>query len=299
MEYVLRTSSICKKYGKNTVLNDLSINVPKGAIYGLVGKNGAGKTTLIRVVCGLQEPTKGEYTLYDCNNKDKNILQSRRRMRAVIETPAIYLNFSARDNIIQQYKLLGLPVDDGVDEILELIGLADTGKKIAKKFSLGMKQRLGIGMVLVGKPDFIVLDEPINGLDPQGIIEIRELLLKLNKEKKMTILLSSHILGELSRVATWYGFIDKGTLVKEISAEKLEESCRKSKQLTVDNVTALIYAFDKSGIEYEVIDDDKVNIFTSIGITRLSDLLKEVNCEILSFRENDETLESYYINLLS
>ena len=177
MDYVLRTNALCKKYKDFKALNGLSMNVPKGAIYGFVGKNGAGKTTLIRLICGLQEPTSGEYMLYGRKNTDKDILKSRRRMGAVVETPSIYFDMTAEENLKIQYRILGLPSFDGLNDILKLVGLEDTGRKKAKNFSLGMRQRLGIAVALVGDPDFLVLDEPANGLDPQGIIEIRELSL--------------------------------------------------------------------------------------------------------------------------
>ena len=183
MEYVLQTNSLTKKYKHFKALSELSMNVPKGAIYGFVGKNGAGKTTLIRLICGLQFPTSGGYTLYGRKDTDKDISKSRRRMGAVVETPSIYLDMTAQDNLKQQYSILGLPSYDGMQDILKLVGLSDTGKKIARHFSLGMRQRLGIAIALVGSPDFLMLDEPVNGLDPQGIIEMRELILKLNREQ--------------------------------------------------------------------------------------------------------------------
>lgn len=239
MDYVLRTNALCKKYRDFKALNGLSMNVPKGAIYGFVGKNGAGKTTLIRLICGLQEPTSGDYTLYGRKNTDKDITKSRRRMGAVVETPSIFLDMTAENNLRQQYRVLGLPSYDGLSEILKLVGLDNTGKKKAKNFSLGMRQRLGIAIALVGDPDFLVLDEPANGLDPQGIIEIRELILKLNLEQQITVLISSHILDELSKLATHYGFIDGGRLVKEMSAKELEAACRKCVRMEVSDTKAL------------------------------------------------------------
>ena len=227
MEYVLCVNALSKNYRHFKALNGLSMKVPKGSIYGFVGRNGAGKTTLIRMICGLQEPTAGEYVLYGRKNTDKDIAKSRRRMGAVVETPSVYLDMTARDNLMQQYKILGLPSYDGLDEILKLVGLEHTGKKKAKNFSLGMRQRLGIAVALVGTPDFLVLDEPINGLDPQGIVEMRELILRLNREQQITVLISSHILDELSRLATYYGFINNGHIIKEMSAEELEAACRK------------------------------------------------------------------------
>ena len=158
MEYVLQTNALSKHYKNFKALNGVSLNVPKGAIYGFVGKNGAGKTTLIRLICGLQEPTSGEYTLYGRKNSQKDIVKSRRRMGAVVETPSIYLNMTAEGNLRQQYRILGLPTFEGIDDILKLVGLTDTGKKKAKNFSLGMRQRLGIAVALAGDPDFLLLE---------------------------------------------------------------------------------------------------------------------------------------------
>ena len=189
MEYVLKVNSLSKNYKEFKALNGLTMNVPKGAIYGLVGKNGAGKTTLIRLICGLQEPASGDYSLYGIANSQKEIMKSRRRMGAVVETPSVYMDLSAADNLKEQYRILGIPSYEGIPELLELVGLGNVGNKKAKNFSLGMRQRLGIAVALAGEPDFLVLDEPINGLDPQGIIEMRELLLKLNRERQITVLI--------------------------------------------------------------------------------------------------------------
>ena len=166
MEYVLSTNALCKSYQHFKALNGLSMNVPKGAIYGFVGKNGAGKTTLIRLVCGLQEPSSGEYFLYGVSNRQKKIVESRRRMGAVVEIPSLYLEMTAADNLKEQYRVLGLPSYDGIADLLKLVGLEQTGRKKVKNFSLGMRQRLGIAIALAGDPDFLVLDEPVNGLDP-------------------------------------------------------------------------------------------------------------------------------------
>ena len=298
MDYVLRTNALTKNYRHFKALNGVSMNVPKGAIYGFVGKNGAGKTTLIRLICGLQEPTSGEYTLYGRKNNDKTIGKSRRRIGAVVETPSIYLEMTAEDNLKQQYNILGLPSFDGLYDILKLVGLDNTGKKKAKNFSLGMRQRLGIAIALVGDPDFLVLDEPVNGLDPQGIIEIRELILKLNRERQITVLISSHILEELSKFATYYGFIDAGRIVKEISAQDLEKACRKSVRIEVTNVGALVRVLDNFKMEYSVIDDTHADIFDKVNITQLTLALVEEKCEVLSLTEKDESLESYYVSLV-
>ena len=298
MDYVLRTNALSKKYKDYKALNGLSMNVPKGAIYGFVGKNGAGKTTLIRLICGLQEPTSGEYTLYGTRNTDKEILKARRRMGAVVETPSIYLDMAAEDNLKQQYRILGLPSYDGLEDILKLVRLDKTGKKKAKHFSLGMRQRLGIAIALVGDPDFLVLDEPVNGLDPQGIIEMREIILKLNREQQITVLISSHILDELSRVATHYGFIDKGQIVKEISAKELDTACRKCIRLEVTNTQTLSRVLDGMNVEYTIVSDKAADVYARINVSKLTLALAKENCEVISMKERDESLESYYVGLV-
>ena len=298
MDYVLKTNALCKKYKDYKALNGLSMNVPKGAIYGFVGKNGAGKTTLIRLICGLQEPTSGEYTLYGPKSTDKEILKARRRMGAVVETPSIYLDMTAEDNLKQQYRVLGLPSYDGLADILKLVRLEYTGKKKAKNFSLGMRQRLGIAIALVGDPDFLVLDEPVNGLDPQGIIEMRELILKLNREQQITVLISSHILDELSRLATHYGFIDKGQIVKEISAKELDTVCRKCIRLEVTNTRTLSRVLDGMNVEYTIVSDKAADVYARINVSKLTLALAKENCEVISMQEKDESLESYYVGLV-
>lgn len=298
MEYVLTTSALSKRYGKFQALNGLSMHIPKGAIYGFVGRNGAGKTTLIRLICGLQEPSNGSYSIYGIDSTDKNICKSRRRMGAVVETPSIYLDMTAVDNLKQQALILGLPSYDSIPEVLKLVGLENTGRKKARNFSLGMKQRLGIAVALMGNPDFLVLDEPVNGLDPQGIIEIRELILKLNKERQITVLISSHILDELSRLATHYGFIDKGQLVKEISAEELEAACRKCIKVEVTDTKALARVLDSEKLEYEIISNNTANIYGKVNISQLVLALAKENCELLTSHEQDESLENYFINLV-
>lgn len=298
MEYVLTTHALSKHYGHFKALNKLSMHVPKGAIYGFVGKNGAGKTTLIRLTCGLQMPTSGEYSLYGAANHQPEIIKSRRRMGAVVETPSIYLEMTAEENLKEQYRVLGLPAADGIPELLELVGLAEARKKKAKHFSLGMKQRLGIAVALSGDPDFLVLDEPMNGLDPQGIIEMRELILKLNREQQITVLISSHMLDELSRLASHYGFIDGGVMVKEISAEELEAACRKCMRVEVSSTKALARVLDSMNVDYKIISDITADIFAKLNISQLTLALAKENCEVIAVQERDESLENYYVSLL-
>lgn len=298
MEYVLQTKGLCKYYKNFKALNGLDMNIPKGSIYGFVGRNGAGKTTLIRLICGLQEPTEGTFLLYGKHHNEKGIERMRGRIGAVVETPSIYLNMTAEENLRQQYLILGLPSYEGIAELLKLVGLEHTGRKKAKNFSLGMRQRLGIAIALCARPDFLVLDEPVNGLDPQGIIEIRELILKLNREQEITFLISSHILDELSRLATHFGFIDSGRIVKEISAAELEEVCRKCKRITVSDMKALCRILDRQETAYQVISESEADIFGEITVSELVLSLKEENCEVYALTEKDENLETYFINLV-
>ena len=298
MEYVLTTQNLSKSYSKFQALDHFTMHVPKGAIYGFVGRNGAGKTTLIRLVCGLQSPTAGSYSIYGIDYKDKRISKSRRRMGAVVETPAIYMDMTAAENLKQQYLLLGMPSYEGIDDLLALVGLENTGKKKARNFSLGMKQRLGIAIALAGDPDFLVLDEPVNGLDPQGIIEIRELILKLNRERGITVLISSHILDELSRLATHYGFIDKGRMVKEMSAAELETACRKCMRVEVSQTAALSRVLEGVGVGYKILSDTTADIYAKLNISELTHALDGVDCELIALTERDESLESFFMELI-
>ncbi len=298
MDYVLKTNALCKQYKDFKALSGVTMSVPKGSVYGFVGRNGAGKTTLIRLICGMQFPTGGEFEIYGVKNNDPSITDSRKRIGAVVETPSLFPEMTAQDNLKYQYRLLGLPSFEGITELLKLVGLENTGKKKAKDFSLGMRQRLGIAVALCGNPDFLILDEPINGLDPQGIIEIRELILKLNKEKNITVLISSHILDELARLATHYGFIDKGSIVREMSAEELEAACRKCTRINVTNTFAAVRVLDETEFEYKVIGDNFIDIYAKPNISQLSAAFAKEKCEILSCTEHDETLEGFFISLV-
>ena len=219
-------------------------------------------------------------------------------MGAVVETPAIYMDMTAAENLKQQYLLLGMPSYEGIDDLLALVGLENTGKKKARNFSLGMKQRLGIAIALAGDPDFLVLDEPVNGLDPQGIIEIRELILKLNRERGITVLISSHILDELSRLATHYGFIDKGRMAREMSAAELEAACRKCMRVEVSQPAALSRVLDGMGVEYKLLSETTADIYAKLNVTALTHALDGVDCELISLAERDESLESYFMELV-
>lgn len=298
MEYVLETNNLEKRYKDFRALNHTNIHIEKGAIYGLIGKNGAGKTTLIRIICGLQKPTDGDFSIYGVKNSSGNISSVRKRMGAIIETPSIYGEMTARDNLVEQYKLVGMPSLDGIDELLKLVGLVETGKKKAKNFSLGMKQRLGIAIALASNPDFLILDEPINGLDPQGIIEIRELILKLNKEKRITILISSHYLDELSKIATHYGFLDNGSIIKEISSDELMKKMEHKIILKVSNTKEFVKYFEEHKISYEVMDSKTINVYGKYNLSKFINELFMKNLIADEVHEQEETLENYYMNLI-
>lgn len=297
MKYILTADNLNKNFRHSHALHNFSMHIPKGAIYGFVGENGAGKTTLIRTICGLQTPTSGTYSLYGVKNTDKRIREAQQRIGAVVESPAVYLDMNAENNLKHQYHVLGLPTYDGLKELLHLVGLEKTGRKKVRNYSLGMKQRLGIAVALAGNPDFLILDEPTNGLDPQGIIELRELILKLNRQRQITVLISSHNLDELSRTATHYGFIVDGSMVKEITAEELAKSCRKCAVLTVTDTGVLARALDLLGLEYDILSESTANVYGEIPISELTMEMAKDRCRILSLHEKDETLESYYINL--
>ena len=298
MEYILEAKNIEKKYGHFKALDNLDMHIPKGAIYGLIGKNGAGKTTLIRLLCGLQRPTSGEYTLYGTLNNSRKIAEERKRVGGIVETPSICLDMTAEDNLKEQYKIIGLPSYDNLQEILELVRLNNTGKKTAKHFSLGMKQRLGLAISLVGNPDLLILDEPINGLDPEGIIEIRELILRLNKEKGITFLISSHYLDELSKIATFYGIIDKGKIIKEIDKDELEQNFRTRTQINVSNLKECVKYLEEKNFTYKVISDSIVDIYEKINVSELVIALSKRNCIVNDYQEKGESLENYYLNLI-
>lgn len=298
MDYILQTDNLTKSYKKKiNVLDNVCMNVPVGSIYGFVGKNGAGKTTLMRVISGLNNPTSGTYSLYNTDYKDSKIGMVRKKFGAVVETPSIYLDLTAKENLLLQYKLHGIK-PDGLDDLLNLVGLPDTGKKKAKDFSLGMRQRLSIAFSLVSDPDFLILDEPINGLDPEGIVEVRELLLKLHNERNITILISSHILDELSRLATHYGFIDSGRLIKEMSAEELENACKKSMHLTVNDTKLFAEIMEKLNLNYTIISEHEAEIYSDTEVTPLVLALNDNGCNVISMTQNNESLESYFIKLI-
>lgn len=302
MEYVLETHGLCKRYGKQYAVNHVDMHIERGDIYGFVGENGAGKTTVIRLITGLAGVTEGDYRLFGAKNTDKGIYDAKRRVSAVVESPSLYLNLSAYDNMILQAKLLGLTDFSYIDETLETVGLGYVkgDKKRVRNFSLGMKQRLGIAVALLGHPDFIILDEPMNGLDPEGIVEVRELILKLNKEQNITFMISSHILDELSRVATKYGFIHKGKLIKEITRQELEEECKKCLELVVDDTKKLPEVLEgRLRLHgYKILQNNIVRIYDDIDISELISVCSSLGIKVQKVNTKNENVEEYYLNLM-
>ena len=270
------------------------MHVPKDSVYGLIGRNGAGKTTLMRLLTGVQRESGGSYSLFGVDKNSPEIKKERRRIGAMIESPSIFLDLSAEENLKMQYRILGLPSFSSIPEILDLVGLSNTGKKKVSSFSFGMKERLGIAMALAGHPDILILDEPINGLDPEAIVEMRELIIRLNREMHMTIIVSSHILDELSKVATYYGFLDDGVMVKEISAEEMAKECRKAMRIKVESLEKAALALSLSGWEYSVVDDDTLDVYGEIKIKDVVDCLKDAG--IIDVDKRNENLEGYFIS---
>jgi ABC-2 type transport system ATP-binding protein len=298
MENILVTKNLCKSYGKQKALDNLNLNVPNGSIYGFVGKNGAGKTTLIRLVCGLQYQDSGEVIINGVKNTDPKINSVRKKFGAIVETPALHLNMTAKENVRLQLDILGLKDEKKIDDLLEFVGLSNTGKKLAANFSLGMRQRLAIAIALCGDPEFLVLDEPVNGLDPQGIIDMRELLHKINQERKITILISSHILDELARVATHYGFIANGKIIAEISAEELEKSGQRHVTLFVNKTNGVEQAMSVFENEFEVVDNYTIVVHGSIIITELILALHKYGIVVDRLVDKEESLEERFFELL-
>lgn len=301
MDYVLRTFRLSKKYKRHLAVNQADMTICRGDIYGFVGENGSGKTTVIRLITGLIFPHSGSFELFGVSHDSKEIQQARRKVGAVVESPSIYPNMSAYDNLKMQCMILGIESDEKIAETLREVGLGDLlhEKKHAGNFSLGMRQRLGIAMCLLGDPEFLILDEPMNGLDPAGIVEIRELILKLNRERNITFLISSHILSELSLVATKYGIISKGHVIKEISADQLQKEMARTTELTVDRPEELETVL--SGLLPEGSLSHLPNGVRFSGEVDLNAVLSAVigaGIRIKSVNCHESTFEDYYLKTI-
>lgn len=292
-EVVLETNNLCKTYKKNEAVSNINMKIYKGDIYGFIGRNGAGKSTTLKMITGLIFPSEGTIKLF---GERRNSFSSR-RIGALIETPGLYSNLSAHDNMKIKAISMGVYDDEKINGLLRLVNLDDTGKKTVKKFSLGMKQRLGIAMALLGNPDLLILDEPINGLDPKGIREIRKIIQELNNTKKMTIVISSHILGELSKIATRYGIIRDGQLIEEISASELDKKCRTYLSIKTADPSRAIPVLEKELEikDYQVNENDEIWIYDNIESSKVNECLSKNSISISQIFYQKQDLESYFL----
>lgn len=296
-EILLQTTNLTKQFGRHRAVDQVNLHIKKGSIYGFIGRNGAGKTTCLKMISGLSKPSSGEITLFGYTGKDLKKVRS--RVGCLIEAPGLYGNMSAYENIKLKCKLFGIVKESYIQNILELVGLEQTGNKKTKQFSLGMKQRLGIGLALVGEPDLLILDEPINGLDPQGIAEMRDMIQKLNEEHNMTILISSHILEELSKIATDYGIIHNGVLVQELTREELLQRCRERIEITMEHPEQALPILDGMKIKnYQVVDKEHIHVFERLNDSAIMNMeLAKAGCLVKGISMKSEELENYFLNL--
>lgn len=295
MEYIIETEGLTKRYGKRLCVNNISIHIAKGDIYGFIGRNSAGKTTAMRLILGLARPTSGKIKLF--NSDDLNA--QRKKIGSLIEAPGLYKRCSALENM-KRFSILYGGDDKEIEELLSFVGLNGVGNKKVGQFSLGMKQRLGIAIALLGNPEVLILDEPVNGLDPAGIKEVRDLLLKLNKEKNVTIMISSHLLDELAKITTKYGIINNGVLVEEIDAQKLMERCKNNIVISCDRLQEA-----KELLESELkltnisIVNDKLHIVDEIESTdEINTLLVKNDFKVHEITINKNSFEDYFIERL-
>ena len=300
METVFSSNGLCKRYKKQMAVNCVNMHIQRGDIYGFVGENGSGKTTVIRLITGLIFPHSGDFQLFGVSNRSKNIGQARSRVGAIVESPSIYMNMSAYDNLKTQCAICGITDDQKILSVLEDVGLAELykDKKHASNFSLGMRQRLGIAMALLGDPEFLILDEPMNGLDPAGIVGIRELILKLNRERGITFLISSHILTELSLIATKYGIISKGRLIREITAQQLRDECAKTTYIVADDPEKLLEIVKNTVDNPCQYTPDGVNIQGNVDLNVLLQAILSGGVRILSINCRETSFEEYYLSLI-
>lgn len=297
---ILKTTNLNKKYGNVTILNNINMEVKQGDIYGLIGKNGAGKTTLLRIITGLYNRSNGEMELFN-ETSEQGLRESRRRTGAIVDSPTFLPYMSAKQNL-EYYRIQkGIPEAYVIEEVLKLVGLEHIGNKKYKNFPLGMKQRLGLALSLIANPDLLILDEPINGLDPVGIAEFREILIRLNKDKRVTIIISSHVLSELSQIATCYGFIHKGNLIQQISANDLKDKSKNYVEIKVDDTKRACALIEQklSSKNYDVLSNNIIRIYDYINkASEVAETLIYNNIKLYSLNEVSENLENYFVDLI-
>ena len=297
---LITTNELCKKYNKKLVIDHVNMNIPEHSIYGFVGENGSGKTTIMRLLTGLAEPTSGSFTLFGVGNKDRRIYEKRESISAIVEATSLVPTLTAKQNIryLELYSGINLKEEER-DELLKKVHLEEVGNKRVKDFSLGMRQRLGIAMALINKPKLMFLDEPMNGLDPEGIAELRDLLIELNQKDGITVLISSHILSELEKIASCYGFISHGKILEEITAQELKERCRKSLMVKVDNIAKAEKALKGLNIyDYRVSTSGEIKIYDSVKINQVVLALDAAGIDISAINSSEGSVEDYYLNLV-
>lgn len=299
-EIVLEVKNVTKTYKHVNAVDNATLSIERGKIYGFIGQNGAGKTTLIRILTGLIFPNSGSISIFSSSNKS-DLELARKKIGVIVENPALYLNMSAYENLDIQRKLFGIKDKNIINSILNTVGLLDTKNKKVKNFSLGMKQRLSIGLALINDPEILILDEPINGLDPVGIAGVRELLKKINKEKNITIIISSHILSELYQLATNYIIINKGEIIQELTLDELDEKCMKHIFMQVDNVSQAVDIIENNlrTNHFQVLDNNIIKLYDyTDNMKHVAKVFLENNALITYFTLSSDSLESYYINLI-
>ena len=297
---LITTNELCKVYGGKLVIDHVNMHIPESSIYGFVGENGSGKTTIMRLLTGLANPSSGSFTLFGIDSKDRAIYKAREQVAAIVEATSLIPSMTARDNMIYQELYLGIThTEEERFQLLKKVHLEEVGEKKVKNFSLGMKQRLGIALALMNNPKLLLLDEPMNGLDPEGIAELRELLIELNQKEGITVLISSHILSELEKIASCYGFISKGRLIEEITAEELQERCRKSLNVKIDNLSKAEEVIKKLNIkEYKVSPNGDIKIFDNVKINDVVVAFDKNGVNVVAINSADESVEDYYLNLI-
>ena len=297
---LITTNELCKSYNKKLVIDHVNMHIPESSIYGFVGENGSGKTTIMRLLTGLAEPTSGSYELFGLKNNDPRIYEKRKYISAIVETTSLVPTLTAKQNIRYFELYTGIELtEEQRDELLAKVNLHDVEGKKVKNFSLGMRQRLGIALALVSKPKLMFLDEPMNGLDPEGIAELRDLLIELNQKDGITVLISSHILSELEKIATCYGFISHGKILEEITAQELKERCRKSLMVKVDNIEKAEKVIEELGsLDYKVSPNGEIKIYDNLKIKDVMAGLDAAGINLLGINSSEESVEEYYLNLI-
>ena len=300
MEYILKTNLLTKQFRQQKAVDGVSLQIERGAIYGLIGRNGAGKTTFLRMVAGLARPTSGEIELMGIPSTEKSIRSAFERVGCLIEQPGIYNNLSAFENCKLKAMYSGVYSKKYVEEKLALVGLSHVGNKAEGHFSLGMKQRLGIALALIGEPDLLILDEPINGLDPQGIIEMRDIIHQVNRDQHITVLISSHILEELSKIATHYGIIHEGRLIEQLSSEELMDKCAAKLVIVTDTPEKACTVLDTlGGVEYKVADKQTIHLSNRLeDAAAINMALCSAGIAVQAIGKKNESLEDYFVGLI-